>query len=171
MGRAGSCQAAPCRPSSQTSGNTDHSDSRITMCGTDGTPVITEALCKYERNLCLSLGDKLIFVLIIREGTETQKGYMICSTQQKWTAEQGRWWLTDSCWFSSTVPVLSPLLILPDFNALILAAMGRKCNTQSGDWAFILVTSPSSIVITNSSCWKAKAFDKMLHISERISGF
>lgn len=53
------------------------------MCGTDGTPVITEALCKYERNLCLSLGDKLIFVLIIREGTETQKGYMICSTQQK----------------------------------------------------------------------------------------
>lgn len=53
------------------------------MYGTDGITVITKALCKYERNLSLSLGDKLIFVLIIQEGTDTQKGYMICSTQQK----------------------------------------------------------------------------------------
>lgn len=70
-------------PSSQTSGNTDHSDGRITIFGTDRIPVITKALCKYKRNLSLSLGDKLIFVLIIWEGTETQKGYVICSTQQK----------------------------------------------------------------------------------------
>lgn len=70
-------------PSGQTSGNTVHSDGGITIYGTDGIPVITKALCKYEHNLSLSLGDKLIFVLIIREGTEAQKGYVICSTQQK----------------------------------------------------------------------------------------
>lgn len=66
--------------------------------------------CDYQSTLWvwmqpLSLGDKLIFVLIIREGTETQKGYTICSTQQKWTAEQGRWWLTDSHQISSTLLV------------------------------------------------------------------
>lgn len=73
-------------PSSQMSGNTDHLDVRITIYGSDRIPVITKAIC----NLSLSLGDKLIFVLIIQEGAERQKGYMICSIQQKGTVEQGR---------------------------------------------------------------------------------
>jgi len=50
------------------------------MYGTDGIPVVTKALCKCERNLSLSLGDKLIFVHVTWEGTEMQKGYGICST-------------------------------------------------------------------------------------------
>lgn len=40
---------APC---GQMSGNTDHSDGWITIHGTDEVPVITKALCEYERNLC-----------------------------------------------------------------------------------------------------------------------
>lgn len=117
---------------------TDHADGWITIHGIDGIPVITKALCKYERT------------------SVTRRQINICShyTGRNWGTERlrdlfyttkvnsrARKMITDNSHQISTLPGFPLLLSVTDCNTFVLAGMRRKHKTQSWDWAFILVTA------------------------------